>query len=476
MIVAIDVVDGLVILIYLAAIVSVGYYASTKVNSSADYAVAGRSMKFPVLCGTLIGTTIGAAATMGKAGKAYEAGFAVLYASIAYMLGYALMAFFASRLRAANIDSMPDVLQRRYGKTMRVVGAVILLLAAVPVVGIQLSACGLIVTQFLPDLGIGFTGAVVIGAMVIVVYTLLGGLLAVAFTDLMQVGIMFLGIGVLLPLLLFFEVGDIEGVKAVLVPPVGGWLGGLDLVYTLSFVPVFTAMVLIDPSVWQRIAAAEKAEDLRPAMFLTAGFFGFWSVLVVGLGVVAFNVYPGLPEADLAIPQMIVDYMPPVLKGICLAAIIALIMSTGDSMLLICGTTVSWDIVRVLRPGTQDQTLLLISRLVILAVGIVSIFFALLRIPLFEVNFMALGIFVSGLFMPVMGAIFYRHATTIGAVCATVVGAGSFLGLQFMQFVLGITPPVQPILAGLGLGILIYFMVCKFTWSASAATAPALAR
>jgi SSS family solute:Na+ symporter len=473
---AIDIIDGLVILVYLLAIVSVGYYASTKVNSSADYAVAGRSMSFPVLCGTLIGTTIGAAATMGKAGKAYEAGFAVLFASVAYMLGYALMAFFASRLRAANIDSMPDVLERRYGKAMRIVGALILLLAAVPVMGIQLAACGLIVTQFLPDLGIGFTGAVVIAAAVIVVYTLLGGLLAVAFTDLMQVAIMFLGIGILLPLLLFFEVGTLEDMKAVLVPPVEGWLGGLDLAYTLSFFPVFTAMVLIDPSVWQRIAAAKSAEDLRPAMFLTAGFFGFWSVLVVGLGVVAFNLYPTLPEADLAIPQMIVDYMPPVLKGICLAAIIALIMSTGDSMLLICGTTVSWDIVRVLRPGTQDRTLLLISRLVILMVGIVSIFFALLRIPLFEVNFMALGIFVSGLFMPVMGAIFYRHATTIGAVCATVLGAGSFLGLQFMQFGLGITPPVQPILAGLGLGVAAYFIVCKFTWSEHAATAPALAR
>jgi SSS family transporter len=472
---AIDIVDGLVILVYLLGIVGVGYYASTKVSSSADYAVAGRSMKFPVLCGTLIGTTIGAAATMGKAGKAYEAGFAVLYASIAYMLGYALMAFFASRLRAANIDSMPDILQRRYGPGMRLVGALILLLAAVPVVGLQLTACGLIVTQFLPDLGITFTHAVVIAALVIVAYTLLGGLLAVALTDLLQVGIMFVGIGVLLPLLLVFEVGSIGAVKEVLVPPVDGWLGGLDLSYTLSFFPVFTAMVLIDPSVWQRIAAAERAEDLRPAMFLTAGFFGFWSVLVVGLGVVAFNLYPSLPEADLAIPQMIVDYMPPVLKGICLAAIIALIMSTGDSMLLISGTTVSWDVVRVLRPDTPDQSLLLISRLVILVVGVISIFFALMRIPLFEVNFMALGIFVSGLFMPVMGALFYRRATTAGAIAATLAGAGSFLSLQFAQLAYGISPPLQPILAGLGLGVAVFFIVSHFTWSEQAATPRALA-
>ena len=226
---AVEIIDGLVILAYLVGIVGVGYYASTKVKTSTDYAVAGRSMKFPVLCGTLIGTTIGAAATMGKAGKAYEAGYAVLYASIAYMLGYALMAFFASRLRAARIDSMPDILQRRYGPAMRITGAVILLLAAIPVVGIQLIASGLIVTQFLPNLGLTFTHVVVIAAVVIVVYTLLGGLLAVALTDLLQVAIMVLGIGILLPLILLLDLGSVQAVRDVLVPPTGGWLGGLDL-------------------------------------------------------------------------------------------------------------------------------------------------------------------------------------------------------------------------------------------------------
>ena len=182
-----------------------------------------------------------------------------------------------------------------------------------------------------------------------------------------------------------------------------------------------------------------------------------------------------MPEPDIAIPQMVVDYMPPVLKGICLAAIIALIMSTGDSMLLICGTTVSWDIVRVLRPDTADQTLLLISRLVILVVGLLSVLFALTRMPLFEINVLALGVFVSGLFVPLMGALFYRHSTTAGAISATLAGAGTVIALQFMNFALGIEPPVQPILAGLGLSVLVFFIVSHFTWSEHTATAPALA-
>ena len=135
----------------------------------------------------------------------------------------------------------------------------------------------------------------------------------------------------------------------------------------------------------------------------------------------------------------------------------------------------SWDIVRVLRPGTEDQTLLLISRVVILVVGVFSILFALTRIPLFEINLLALGMFVAGLFVPLMGALFYRHSTTAGAMSATLTGVGTVITLQFMGFALGVESPVQPVLAGLGLSAAIFFIVCHFTWSEHIATRPALA-
>jgi len=131
--------------------------------------------------------------------------------------------------------------------------------------------------------------------------------------------------------------------------------------------------------------------------------------------------------------------------------------------------------VRVLRPSTEDHRLLLISRLMILVVGVLSILFALTRIPLFEINFLALGVFVSGLFVPLMGALFYRRSTTAGAICATLAGTGTVLILQFLNFILGVTPPVQPILAGLGLSVFAFFIVCHFTWSERTATPPALA-
>jgi SSS family transporter len=468
-------VDLWVIAAYMVALIAVGYYASRQIKSSADYAVGGRSFGMPVLVGTLVGSVIGASATMGKAGKAYEVGFAILFASFAYFLGYLLLTWLAPKLRAANIDSMPDVLERRFGPSMRLVAALVLLLVIVPVFGIQLIACGLIVVEFMGVLGITYVEAVAIAAVIIVLYTLLGGLLAVAYTDLLQVLVMALALGVALPLMMTIDLGATDRLEGILQSPNSELLGGMSWTYVLSFLPAFTAFVVIDPGAWQRIAAARNAKDLRPAMLVTAAFYMFWSLLVACLGIAAFNVYPDLPAADAAIPQLVLDFMPPLLKGLCLSAIIALIMSTADSALLICGTTVSWDVVRVLRPQTDDKTLLLISRLVILLVGALGTLFAFSRIALFEINLIALGLFVSGLFGPVMAALFYRRVTTIAAIASAASGAITVLGLYAAKFLGGVSLPIEPIFASLAVSLASLFIVSRLTYREAGATTPVLA-
>jgi Na+/proline symporter len=211
-------------------------------------------------------------------------------------------------------------------------------------------------------------------------------------------------------------------------------------------------------------------------MLVTAGFYLFWSLLVACLGVAAFNLYPDLASSDAAIPQLVADFMPPVLKGLCLSAIIALIMSTADSALLICGTTVSWDVVRVLRPNTADKTLLLISRLVILLVGMLGILFALSPIPLFEINLVALGVFVCGLFAPVMAALFYRRVTSLAAIVASGVGVASILCLYAAKFLGGYLPGVEPIFISLTLSVASLAVVSRLTYREELATTAVLAK
>jgi SSS family solute:Na+ symporter len=266
-----DVIDLVVVAVYFCVLIGIGMFAGSKVHSSEDFSVAGRTLGFPVLLGTLVGSAIGAAATFGKAGKAYEVGYAIIIASVAYIFGYIALCFLAPKLQRAKIDSIPGALERRYGKPMRVFAAVLLVFAVIALFGAQLIAIGLTAEAVFADFGITFEKAVMIATLVIVIYTLVGGLLAVAYNDLFQTIIMLIGGGLLLPVFLSIDLG--EQLSSALVSPTTDWLGGMHWGYVLSFLPIYFAFVLIDPSIWQRIAASKNTANLKPAFLITAALF-----------------------------------------------------------------------------------------------------------------------------------------------------------------------------------------------------------
>lgn len=435
--------------VFLLGMVAIGIYASKKIRNASDYAVAGRSLGLPMLSGTLIGSAIGASATFGKAGKAYEVGFIILASSIAYILGYLIFAWLGPRLRAAEIDSIPQVLQRRYGTPMRSIAAVILLMTVVTAFGAQLIAFGLMASSILASANVSYEQAVLGAAVIVVLYTLTGGLLAVAYTDLVQVVIMLIGVGIILPIAVFTDVSTSP--TDLFAAPVDNPWTALDWKLLLAFIPTYMAFVLIDPSVWQRAAAAKSADDLRPAMLITSLVYAVWSLLIVILGVAAFNLYPGLDSGDEALPILILTHLPPVAKGLCLSAVMAIMMSTADSALLIAGTTFSGDLLKPAKPQLNDEQLLMATRAAITLIGVAGAIFALEQAPIFDVMMLSLAIFVSGLFVPVMAALFWRGVTSTGAIAAALTGASMQLLLYWLRkesiFDLG----VEPILAALAL-------------------------
>jgi SSS family transporter len=467
-----DFIDLVVIAVYFGVLVGIGIYAGSKVKNSEDYMVAGRSLSMPVLLGTLVGSAIGAAATFGKAGKAYEVGYAILIASVAYVLGYIVLCFLAPKLQQAKIDTIPGALERRYGKPMRVISAIVLVLAVIALFGAQLIAIGLTAEAVFSDFGITFEHAVIIAALVIVLYTLVGGLLAVAYNDLFQTIIMLIGGGLLLPLFLSIDLGD--QLSNVLVSPAVDWLGGMHWGYVLSFFPIYFAFVLIDPSIWQRVAASKNTANLKPAFLATAAIYMFWSLVVVTLGVIAFNTLPDLAHRDSVIPTLVMNHMPPLVKGICLAAIMGIIISTADSALLVTGTTVSTDLFKVLKPEISDKKQLLITRLTVLIVGIFGLIFSLQKSNIFEVMMLALAIFVSGLFVPVMAALFYKKATSSAALISAITGAVVQLS-SFAAKTQGYLPEgIEPILLALVSSSLAMWFVSHLTYKQATATQPLL--
>ena len=178
--------DLAVVGIYMLSLLGVGFYASCEIKNNRDFSIAGRRIGFPLLLGTLIGTSIGAASTMGKAGKAYEHGIAIFFATMAYAMGLFIFGLSAPAIRRTRIWSIPDALYLRYGSGIRLAFGITLVLSVTAMFGTQLIAVGLTVTSMMGNMGITFTEAIIGTGFIMVIYTMMGRLVAVAYTDLIQ--------------------------------------------------------------------------------------------------------------------------------------------------------------------------------------------------------------------------------------------------------------------------------------------------
>lgn len=463
-----ETVDLSIIALYFVGSLAVGYWASRQISSAEDFSVAGGKLKFPVLLGTLVATTIGASATMGRAGKAYEVGMIIFVAGLAYAAGLYLFSYLAPIIKRMQIWSVPQALHLRYGRNYRLLASAVILVAITGIFVAQLSAFGVVVVTLLPNGNITYEQAVITSAIIMVVYTALGGLLAVAYTDLVQAVIMVLAIGILLPIIVVMDIGGPAVAISSLVPPDGDWMGGLTMIYLISILLIDIPISLLDVSLWQRTGAAQSVRHIQKGVRIAAGTFVVWSFIVVALGIYAVQLVPDLASTpagtDAAIPALAMQYMPPFIKGLCLAALLAVIMSTADTVLLIGGTTVSMDMIAVLRKGIDGKTQIRIARWTILVIGIIGAIFAASVRGVFEVLLLAFAVYVSALFVPTMLAIFWKKATTAGAVTSTTVAFVSVLYLYFEKFSGRLSEAIEPIIISQALSLVLMVVVSVATY------------
>lgn len=463
-----ETIDLSIIAFYFVGSLAVGYWASRQIDSADDFSVAGGNLKFPVLLGTLIATAVGASATMGRAGKAYDVGLIIFIAGLAYAAGLWLFSYLAPIIKRLQIWSVPKALGLRYGRNFRLLASIIILVTLIGVFTAQLIAFGVVVVTLMPDSGITYQQAVVGSAIIMVVYTALGGFLAVAYTDVVQAVIMVLAIGILLPIIIVSDIGGPAVAISSLAPPDGDWMGGLTVIYLISIFLIDIPFSLLDVSLWQRTGAAKCVAHIQKGVRIAAAAFVIWSFIVVALGMYAANLLPDLGSTlagpDAAIPSLVAQYMPPVLKGLCLAALFAVIMSTADTVLLIAGTTVSMDIVSALRNDIGGKQQIRIARWTVLAIGIIGAIFSLHVRGVFEVLLLAFAVYVASLFVPTMLAIFWRKATAKGAGVSTAVAFVSVLYLYLEKFSGRLSESIEPILVSQALSLVIMVSVSLATY------------
>jgi len=364
-----------VTVVYLLAMLWIGVVTSKETHDIEDFFVASRRLPLWVNVNTIAATYIGAGATMGIAGMVYRSGIggtAILVFQVGAMVLLALL--LAERLWETKAITLPDVVETLYDLRTREIVTVLRLISIAGVVGGQMLAMALIAQVILG--GASFQLALIIMGGVIIAYTVMGGLLAVALTDVVQMILNALGVMVILPWVGLKAVGGLAGLQKALPAArfdffsVGSSF--LFLMFVFAVPGTFTAQEL-----WVRLFAAESPKKGKLALILAAlTVYLPYAISVAVIGLVGAAMFPGV-TSDKLIPVMLDKLAPGFLASVCLASLLAAVMSCADSVLLVAGSNVARDVYqRFMNPNASTQQVLLVSRVSVVGMGIIGMLLA----------------------------------------------------------------------------------------------------
>ena len=445
--------------IYLLMMVAIGAYAAKRTTSAANFIIAGRSLPVWILSTTIVATWFGGGAMMGAAGASYEHGLlGVIAAPFGDALVLFVVGFFFVRLfRRLRLLTFVDYFENRYGKTAATIAAVGSISSNIGWTGALLVAFGYVFETLTGvPLEIGILG----GAAVVFIYTVAGGMWAVAITDFVQMIVIAVGLVLLLAVVLIdaggwgnigpqlpegtFRMIPAENTAEVWLNYIRAWL-----IFGLGNV---TAQTLL-----QRAFSA-KNEQVAQNSFYIAGIGHLSLAMIpVTLGIIASVTMPGLAEPETVIPRLAITHLHPVAIAIFVGALLAAIMSSTDSALLAAASVFSNNILPLFKPQASDRLQLLAARISIPIFGSIAIYVALKVQVVYNLILDANSVMLVCVTVPFIAGIWWQRANRSGALAC--MAAGFFTWLLAILFV----PNLPGDLLGLLAGLLTFLVVTPLT-------------
>jgi Na+/proline symporter len=431
---------AVVLTVIVAALLTVSIWQMRKVHTKADYLVAGRSLPAYVLVFTLLSSWIGAGSLFAGAENAFHNGFAALWQPAGGWLGLLIIYFVAPRARKFAQFTIPDLLEARYNTTARVLGTVAILFAYTAITSYQFRAGGDIMHLIFP--AIAQTQGTVIIAIFVIVFTALAGMASVAYMDVV-IGMLISVIGFIALPVLFGHIGGWAGLHQALPAThftlFGEWgltRGGSGvrdnkeaLIRALEyFFPTFLLMIG-NQSMYQKFFSAKTEKDASVAV--VGWVFGtvvletlIVSLAVIGSGLFALSIVPAPDFAPREIiPFTARHFLAPLVGALLMGAVFAKVISTANNYLFSPATNLINDVyTRFIRPDASQKNVLLVSRLVVVGLGIWALVQAISLTSVLAKAMYAYTIYSAAITPVVMAAFFWRRASREGAVACLLSG------------------------------------------------------
>ncbi|GIS03736.1 MAG: sodium:proline symporter [Candidatus Neomarinimicrobiota bacterium] len=447
------------IVFYLVLLVAVGIYKVNSVKNSEDFMVAGRTLPWFILVGTLLATWMGSGSLFSGAGLGYRNGLAGLWSSGGAWLGIALIYFITKRIRNFGKVTVPDIFEARYGNTAAVLATITTVIAYTTIVSYQFRGGGKVLSMVSDGL-VSMEIGIIITALFAISYTVLAGMYSVVYTDVVNGVLMTIGTIVALGFLII-KVGGVTEIISVS-ESVGKWqlFGNWHLervgeisgpIIAISFFVPTMLLLMGDANMYQRIFSAQDGGSAKKAVFFwiigvvllesVISMLGLAGSVAAAKGIIpdlVHNAQSGIPiindramlEARQAGSESVIPAIArfaglPLFLGLLLVStMMAIIVSTADSFLLIPATNLTRDVYQKhLNPSASEKQVLLFSRSLVLILGLIAFLLVSQFKTVLNAAFTAYNIYGTSITPALLAAFLWKRATSQGAIASILTGA-----------------------------------------------------
>lgn len=424
------------VVLYLLVSIGIGFYAARRVKNSTDYMVAGRSLPIYMVTATVFATWFGSETVLGTSSTFIAEGLGGI---VADPFGAALCLilvglFFAVPLYRMKLLTIGDYYRLRYGRDVELVTSLVIMLSYLGWVAAQMMALGL-VFSVLTDGAISREMGTVIGALIVISYTLYGGMWSVALTDFFQMTLIMVG----LLFIAWFITGQIDGgAMAVLqhaeaqgkmnILPEG------NLVAVLGFIAALMTLGLgsiPQQDVFQRVMAAKNEKVARNGAIFGGLLYLLFAFIPIYLAYTAFFIDPDMitrqladgGDSEMVLPSLILNHTPLFSQILFFGALLSAIMSTASGTLLAPSVLVGNNMIKPLFPNLPDHQFLWVIRGVVLLFGSCVLLFAFhSELTIFQMVESAYQVVLVGAFVPLAFGLYWKRANHNGARLAIAAG------------------------------------------------------
>ncbi len=444
--------DIIIILLFFSLLLLIGFISSRKTTSSSeDYLLSGR--KIGLFLFVLINVSTWYGGIIGVGEFTYRYGLVSWFTQgfPYYFFSFLFALFFAKKIRAASLFTIPDKLTEVYGKQVGLLSAIVVFILVSPTPYL-LMAANLISIVF----NINILFALIIALILSASYLIKGGFRSNVYADAFQFFVMFAGFIVIL-VVSIFSFGGFEFLQTNLPSSHLSITGEASPAFIVVWF-LIALWTFADPGFHQRCYAAKSGDIAKKGILISIFFFAIFDFLTTSTGLFAKAVLPNLDQPMLAFPLYAEQILSPGLKGLFYAAMFATILSTLNSFLFLSATTIGRDLIFRIKKDSKEENIKSFTVIGIAVTGILSILIAIMIPSVVEIWYTIGSLFIPGIILVVISAYYPRLRVSPKLIIVEIVFAvsGSWMWFEFRNTFSGLLSEIEPMIIGLFGAIIIH--------------------